>query len=173
MKSFCFICLPTLFAVFSISFAANGIPSSGIQTAQQFRSNLPDTAFRLRFQDGTLTNQPNFSVRSVNLGKFPVLAAPDVQSALSQVSVNAGASFLRHSHPRSSEIIYVTKGLFRAIITFEGSNPRIVSVDIKAGEATVFPQGLIHEVKCMGMIDCAYVAVFTSADPGFVSTPAV
>ena len=156
----------------SIVSAANGIPSFGLQTALQFRSDLPDSAFRIRFQDGAINRQPTFLTRSANLANFPVLAAQDVQSALTEVFVKAGTAFLRHSHPRSSEMIYVLKGVFRVLITFEGTNPRVVTVDVKSGEATVFPQGLIHEVKCISKKDCAYVAVFTSADPGFVAAPA-
>lgn len=160
-------------ALFSVASAANGIPSFGLQSASQFRNKLKSSDFRIPFRRASVTRTADFVVRGANFARFPVLAAQDVQSQLSQVFVRPGGSFVRHYHPRSSEIIYVFKGIFRVLITDEGSNPRIINIVVRTGEATVFPQGLIHQVSCISKRSaCGYVAVFTSADPGTVPVPA-
>lgn len=152
-----------------MSHAATGIPSFGLQTALQFRSELPDSAFRLPFANGTMSETAEFSTRGLSLARFPVLGAIDVQSQLSEVTVQPGGAFLRHSHPRSSEILAILEGTFRVEIVFEGTDPRVVNVNVSKGESTVFPQGLVHQVFCVSEETCKYVAVFTSADPGFVA----
>lgn len=169
MKTFFILQIVALFLSFSMSHAANGIPSFGLETALAFRSALPDSAFRLPISEGTLVETDDFTTRSLTLGAFPILGAIDVQSQVTEVIVQPGSSFLRHSHPRSSEILYIVEGTFRVEIVFEGTSPRVVEVNVSAGEVTVFPQGLVHQVFCISDEKCKYIAVFTSADAGFVA----
>ena len=135
----------------TISSAANGVPSFGLQTALQ-----------LRFEEGAVNRQPSFVTHSANLANLPVLTGQDVRSALTDVFVKVGTAFLRHSHPRSSDVIYVLNGVFRVLIAFEGTDARVVKVDGKAGEAMVFPQGVIHEVKCVSKKECLCGSVHVS-----------
>ena len=147
------------------------IPSFGLQSMQGIRGTLSDSAFIIKFKEGKVKQTSSFMTLSADMTRFPVLAGRDVQTKLTQVFVNPGQSFTRHYHPRSSEIIVITKGVFGVEIVYEGANPRIVRVDVKEGEATVFPQGLIHQVHCKVGFVCSYYAVFTSADPGTVVVP--
>ena len=160
--------IPILLAVV-VSVASASIPSSGLDTAAGIRGALPDSAFRINPAKGIVNTQPDFTTQNANLANFPALAGADVQTQIVRVFIRAGQSFLTHSHPRSSEALNLIRGVLDVSFTFEGSsNPRVVRNRLRAGESTVFPQGLVHSVRCVSKRNCMYVATFNSADPGFV-----
>lgn len=160
--------VPLLFATI-LAVSSASIPSSGLETAAGTRGALPDSAFRIDPSKGIVNKQPDFTTQNANLANFPALAGADVQTQIVRVFIRAGKSFLTHSHPRSSETLNLIRGVLDVAFTFEGaSNPRVVRNRLRAGESTVFPQGLVHSVRCVSKKDCMYVATFNSADPGFV-----
>ncbi|GLS29546.1 Cupin domain-containing protein [Mesorhizobium albiziae] len=61
----------------------------------------------------------------------------------SEVSLEAGASFPRHSHP-GEEFIYVLKGTW--VYQFDGQPP----ITVKAGETLFIPYGAVHSAKNVG-----------------------
>lgn len=121
----------------------NDISSFYLQTALQFRTDLPDSAFRIRFQEGAVNRHLTFTTRFAYFASFPVLAGKNMPSGLTQVFVKRGMACLPHSHPCSFEMIYVLNGVFRVLITFEGTDAGVVTIDVNGEEATAFPQGLI------------------------------
>lgn len=152
-----------------LNLARAAIPSLGLTTAEGVRSDLADSEFRIRFNRGTQINTPAFDASIADLTNFPALAGADVQSTLVRVTVRAGETFFAHFHPRATETLNAVRGTFRISFRFEGAgDPRIVTNVIRAGESTVFPQGLIHETVCISDIDCRFVAVLNSADPGTI-----
>lgn len=166
MKTTASILILSLSALLSLSFAR--IPSFGLQSSLAFLSPLIDSDFLIDFDNAAPIDTPDFNVRVANFADFPVLAGQDVQAQIVTVNVNAGKPFIPHFHPRGTEVLNALKGTFEITITFEGLNPRKVKNIVKAGQSTVFPQGLIHETVCISKEDCRFLSVLTSADPGLV-----
>lgn len=157
-------------AIFLSAPARAMIPSFGLETASAIRSAFNDSDFVLNFNRGQEIDGGTFTAQFVDLNTFPVLAGQDVQSTLVRATVNAGTAFPTHSHPRASETFTVTKGAFEVFFVFEGLvEPRVVRNIVRKGEATVFPQGLAHGVKCISKYTCIFDAVLNSADIGVVA----
>jgi len=143
------------------------IPSLGLSTAGAVRSGLGDGDFRIQFPRGTQINTPNFQVSIADLNNFPALAA--TESTIVRVSLKSGQPFIPHFHPRATETLNALQGTFRISLRFEGlGDVRTITNTIRAGESTVFPQGLIHETTCISRSDCVFLSVLNSADPGTV-----
>eukprot|EP00177_Eucheuma_denticulatum_P004735 GFKZ01008610.1.p1 GENE.GFKZ01008610.1~~GFKZ01008610.1.p1 ORF type:complete len:170 (+),score=1.89 GFKZ01008610.1:294-803(+) len=152
-----------------IGLSCGSISSFGLQTAAGVRSNLRDQDFRIRFGQGVQINTPNFRVSIADLTNFPALGAQDVQSTIVRVNLNAGEAFITHHHPRATETFNALQGSFRNSFLFEGlGNVRNVSNIIRAGESTVFPQGLVHSTVCISRSPCVFLSVLNSADPGLI-----
>lgn len=146
------------------------IPSFGLQTATSVRSELEDKDFKITPALGIRVDTPDFRVRIADLTNFPALAGQDVQSTIVRVTLKPGASFFRHFHPRGTETLNALRGTFRVSFAFEGlGTPRVVTNVIKAGQSTIFPQGLVHETKCISQKGCTFLSVLNSADPGTVA----
>ena len=160
--------ISTLFLLSILPFAFCSIPSSGTQTAGSVRNALPDSAFKIDPRDGAVTRTADWTSRAATVADFPALGGADVQTLVSRTSIRPGKAFITHSHPRSSETLYLVRGRLNATFSFEGASPRVVTNLLSAGQATVFPQGLVHSVRCVSKSFCEYVATFNSADPGLV-----
>lgn len=166
MNSFTFLTVIALAFLFNLSTAQ--IPSFGLQTAAGIRGLLEDKEFAINPENGIRINTPNFRVRIADLTNFPALAGQDVQSQIVRVNLKSQQMFIPHYHPRGSETLNAIRGTFKVTFTFEGLNPRTVVNTIKAGESTVFPQGLPHTTTCISKQDCIFLSVFNSADPGLI-----
>lgn len=145
------------------------IPSFGLQTATSIRSELDDKDFKITPALGIRIDTPDFKVRIADLTNFPALAGQDVQSTIVRVTLRSGAAFFRHFHPRGTETLNALRGTFMVSFTFEGlGTPRVVTNTIKAGQSTIFPQGLVHETKCISKTGCTFLSILNSADPGTI-----
>lgn len=164
-----FLCTLLLLAVVSNKAADASLPSIGLETVEPTRLNLPDSAFHIKPQDQTVTMLPNtrgLRIRSCNVGGYPAMGAADVQTLIAYIDMDSGVTIPEHTHPRASENLYVVAGTVRTRFDFEGG--RVVRNLVRAGEATLYPQGLKHRTKCISPSGCQVVASFNSADPGFV-----
>lgn len=169
MARFNLLTLLSLSCLLGLSFASFSIPSFGLQTAAAIRSKLQDSDFRIQFSRGTQVNTTNFQVQIADVANFPALAGQDVQSTLTRVNLKAGQAFITHFHPHATETLNAIQGTFRVSFVFEGlMNPRNISNVIRAGESTVFPQGLVHSTVCISKSDCVFLSVLNSADPGTI-----
>lgn len=144
------------------------IPSLGTSTAQSVRSMLQDNDFRLRNSGTPQLTSPDFTSFFFDATNTPALAATDTQFLVSTTNVKAGRFFIKHYHPRAAEILYTTRGRFQSKFWFEGPNPRVVTNYLREGDSVVYPQGLVHQVKCISRRDCTFVAVLNSGDPGLI-----
>ncbi|XP_059666631.1 putative germin-like protein 2-1 [Cornus florida] len=73
-----------------------------------------------------------------------------------------------HTHPRASEILTVLEGtLYVGFVTSNQEN-RLITRILREGDAFVFPEGLIHFQKNMGLKAVA-VAAFSSQNPGVIT----
>lgn len=147
------------------------ITSLGLDTAASTRDKLPDSAFRINFTEGTFVQSQNWNFNITDPTRFPALAATDVQTTIALAFIKSGEMLFRHYHPRSAEVVIAIRGVFNVSFLFEGlGETRNVSNIINPREATVFPQGLIHDIRCVSSDDCLFYAILDSADPGLVET---
>jgi len=143
-------------------------------TAVALRAKFDDADFAI---DTTkIKGNPNAAgnVRVGNVGGFPVLGLPGIDSSFALVSLEADAHNLPHTHPRASETLYLLKGELDVFIVEENSAPpvRVIENTLRPGGVAVFPTGLIHGQRCVAKEGCEFVAVLGSADPGAVSVAA-
>lgn len=165
--SLAFLFTVTILCLLNVSFAL--IPSDGTTTAAAARSGFNDNDFRITIDNGAAVETPEFSARIADLSRFPVLAGVDVQSTIVRVTIRAQMSFFRHYHPRGTETLNLLSGRLRTSFTFEGTaSPRVVTVTLRGGESTVFPEALPHELTCVSNHDCTYISILNSADAGTV-----
>ena len=146
------------------------LTSFGDLTAVAARSRFEDEDFKINPNKGIIVRTPDFRLRTAELSNFPVLAGVDVQTQITRVTVRSGKGVITHFHPRGLEVLNALRGVFKITFVFEGLNPRKVTNIIKAGESTVFPQGLVHETVCVSKKDCMFLSIFNTADPGLVPT---
>lgn len=163
--------LLSLFVLFvSLSIAVGRTVSSGLNTVQATRSKLPDNAFLIRNnrKPDSVASDGRFFVYKTSPSRNPALAAPDTQVQINTVTVRPGKHFSKHYHPRGTETVVVHKGRLFSQMWFEGSNPRRVKLTLHPRDSTVYPEGLVHLVKCVSKEECVFTAVFNTADPGGV-----
>lgn len=106
------------------------------------RSKIEPQDFVYNLADAKPTSSGAGGVgRLMTVDTFPPLAGEGVSIAVFDIEP-CGIN-LPHVHPRASEIFYVLKGTFEAGLAEENGGRTIINM-IKPGEATFFPQGLLH-----------------------------
>ena len=84
-----------------------------------------------------------------------------------------------HTHPRASEVIYVTKG--ELYVGFVDTAGKLFSATLKKGDVWLFPRGLVHFQLNVGGGHAVSVSVLNGQNPGvqlmasalFGSTPEI
>jgi oxalate decarboxylase/phosphoglucose isomerase-like protein (cupin superfamily) len=115
---------------------------------------------------------------AINTGKGPSGTKKVLTRANMQALTGEGLSMglltlepcginLPHHHLRSSEMIYVIEGSFLRSGLTEENGGRTFVHDIKAGEVTFYPQGLVHYQQNLGCDTVTFLAAFSHDDPGF------
>lgn len=142
-------------------------------TSEQRRANLTSPNYKITLSSPTATETalraPDYLARFASITDFPILTHPDVQFRYADASIRPGRKFIRHYHPRTAELVYCIRGHLRSTFEYEGINGRVVAVDLKPGESTIIPTGLVHDAECLGPKRCYFIAIFKTADPGFVA----
>ncbi len=101
--------------------------TAGAQANAEARPSAPST-----LQSSMRTNLQQHDLRNTDREVFQ-----------SEVSLEPGADFPRHSHP-GEEFIYVLKGTW--VYQLDGQPP----VTLKAGEALFIPYGAVHSARNVG-----------------------
>lgn len=70
---------------------------------------------------------------------------------------------------QATEVIYVIKGSNLRTGFIEENSGRTIINDIKEGQSTFFPQGLIHYQQNLGCDTVQYLSALNSEDPGVVT----
>ncbi|KAA8499922.1 Germin-like protein 1-2 [Porphyridium purpureum] len=106
------------------------------------------------------------------------LPVADAEEHCSTAIVNLlkpGSLNLAHTHPRASEIVYVTKGIVRLGISCPaeeyGYPPFIKEFDIPQDGFGFVPQSCLHFEVNVGYGEAQFVAFFDHHDPGVVTFP--
>ncbi|XP_031110725.1 germin-like protein subfamily 1 member 20 [Ipomoea triloba] len=89
-----------------------------------------------------------------------------------RVDYESGALATPHSHPRSSEMVFVLEGTLEAgFVTADPSNPtknRLYAKTLNAGDVFVIPQGLLHYQANVGKVKAVSFNSLNSQNPGIV-----
>lgn len=104
--------------------------------------------------------------RAMNIDSFSPLQGEGVSMVLFRI--DACGINLPHVHPRGTELFYVVKGTFKAAFVEENTGRTIVNT-LTAGQATIFPQGLIHEEHNIGCEEAIFMSAFSSEDAGVLT----
>lgn len=145
------------------------LPSIGGKTAEQVRCNIPKSDFVISLEKNfLLISEPGFQSRLVDISKAPSLTVPDVQMAMADVYLQPGKTFVRHSHPRGAELLYVAAGTLKSRLVLDPVTKKTATLLAGVGEFLVYPQGTIHDFSCISKEPCKAIATFNTADPGFI-----
>lgn len=128
--------------------------------------SAPDFKTSKLTQPGDTDNFYGSSVTVVTAAEFPGLNTLGLSIARTDLRVNGLVRL--HSHPRASEMFFVSKGIVLAGFIDTQNQP--FRKILKEGDVFVFPRGLLHFCMNFGFDTAATVlSVFNSQNPGVVS----
>ena len=73
-----------------------------------------------------------------------------------------------HIHPRATELLHVLQGSFTTSFLEENTG-RVIQNELKKGQVTIFPQGLVHYEQNLGYKRAVFLSAFSSEDPGVLT----
>ncbi|EMS53890.1 Germin-like protein 1-1 [Triticum urartu] len=160
------VCVADLAAPIKI----NGFPCKANITADDF--------FFAGLKKAGNTNNPAGSiVTAANVQSFPGVNTLGVSMA--RIDYAVGGQNPPHTHPRATEIIFVTKGTLE--VGFITTANKLFTRFVTVGEVFVFPRGLVHFQQNRGHGPASVIAAFNSQLQGtqaiattlFAATPPV
>jgi oxalate decarboxylase/phosphoglucose isomerase-like protein (cupin superfamily) len=79
-------------------------------------------------------------------------------------------SNLPHSHPRATELLFVISGdnLQVGFVEENGGRGAFIN-NLKSGQATVFPRGLIHFEQNLSCKRAKFISALNNEDPGVIT----
>ena len=77
---------------------------------------------------------------------------------------------LPHIHPRATELFYVVQGQFQTGFVEENGG-RVLLNNLRQGETTFFPKGLVHFEQNLGCTNATFLSAFNHEDPGVLTLP--
>ncbi|XP_010934325.2 oxalate oxidase 1 [Elaeis guineensis] len=134
-------------------------PTSGVAADDFFSTVLS--------KEGNTNNVFSSNLTSANVLSFPGLNTLGL--SMNRVDFAPGGVNPPHSHPRSAELVLVTKG--RLLVGFVSTSNVFYSRVVKAGEIFVIPRGLVHFQYNVGKKKALAITVFNSQLPGAVVAP--
>lgn len=136
---------------------ANGLPckNPAAVTAGDFKTSLLNHA-------GDTDNFQRSAIRAATVAEFPGLNAQGLSLARADLAVDG--VLLPHSHPRASEMMFVSHGTI--VAGFVDTGDRVFQRTLRAGDVFVFPRGLLHFCANAGFGLATAFSVFNSQNPG-------
>ncbi|CAH1423077.1 unnamed protein product [Lactuca virosa] len=104
------------------------------------------------------------SVTLVTASEFPGLNTLGLSTGRTDLEVDG--LVMPHTHPRSSEMMFVVKGV--VIVGFIDTDSKLFQSVLKEGDVFVFPKGLLHYCMNSGFEDAMFYSVFNAQNPGVV-----
>lgn len=111
---------------------------------------------------GDTDNKFGSKVTAAAVTVFPGLNTLGVSMA--RIDYAAGGLNPPHTHPRATELIYVTKGSL--VVGFITTDDMLFEKFIKIGDMFVFPRGLVHFQWNNGTTEASVMSAFDSQFPG-------
>lgn len=176
------IFLPSCFLIFiNLSFAVDGdslqdtCPASPPEQQTVFINGLPcknpatvtasDFKSTKLNQPGNIDNFDRSFTAIVSASEFPGLNTLGL--AIARTDLDVDGLVMPHSHPRASEILYVSKGVL--IAGFIDTQNQLFQRTLSEGDVFVFPRGLLHYCLNSGFETATAFSVLNSQNPGLVS----
>ncbi|KAF7081283.1 hypothetical protein CFC21_085243 [Triticum aestivum] len=129
----------------------NGFPCKANITADDF--------FFAGLKKAGNTNNPAGSVvTAANVLSFPGVNTLGVSMA--RIDYAVGGQNPPHTHPRATEIIFVTEGTLE--VGFITTANKLFTKVVTVGEVFVFPRGLVHFQQNRGNCSASVIAAFNS-----------
>ncbi|KAJ4960574.1 hypothetical protein NE237_020484 [Protea cynaroides] len=150
-------------------------PGQGQQEAAVFMNGFPcknpAAIVASDFKSSDLNRRgdtDNFIRSSMNIitaAKFPGLNTLGL--SISRTDVDVDGMVLPHSHPRASELMYVSEGV--VVVGFVGTGNRMFQKTLEEGDVFVIPRGLLHFSLNAGFEIATVFSVLNSQNPGVVN----
>jgi len=128
-------------------------------------SLLQDKQFIFDFENTTVGVSSSQGGRIIlaNAMTFPAVIGHGISMAIAELGP-CGLN-LPHIHPRATEINFIAQGQFEAGF-FSENGGKLVLNNLTAGQATIFPQGVIHFIQNLNCQPAKFVSAFNHQDPG-------
>ncbi|OVA17324.1 Germin [Macleaya cordata] len=141
-------------------FFINGLPckNPASVTAADFKTSKLNHA-------GDTDNFLQSSMSVVTAADFPGLNTLGISFARTDLAVDG--MVLPHSHPRASELMYVSRGV--VVAGFIDTGNQLFQKKLVEGDAFIFPGGLLHFCLNAGYELATMFSVLNSQNPGVVS----
>jgi len=143
------------------------IATAYASSTRESRAQFVDADYKFSLSDLTTTTRPAGTIDPIDLSNFPALKDEGVSYSL--FNIEPCGINLPHLHPRATEILYVFTGENITVAFVEENRGRTIVNTIGQGEATVFPQGLIHFQQNFGCERATYLSGLNHEDPGVVT----
>ncbi|GKA36424.1 germin-like protein subfamily 3 member 4 [Tanacetum coccineum] len=129
-------------------------------------SNISTSDFKnlLLSQKGETDTFLRSSVTIVTAAEFPGLNTLGLSTARTDLEVDG--LVMPHTHPRSTEMIFVAKGV--VIVGFIDTNSKLFQSVLREGDVFVFPKGLLHYCLNSGFDNALIYSFFNAQNPGVV-----
>ncbi|GMY15144.1 germin-like protein subfamily 3 member 4 [Fagus crenata] len=114
---------------------------------------------------GDTRNFYSSAVTIVTAADFPGLNTLGL--SIARTDIEAAGLVLAHSHPRASELFFVSQGTVAA--GFIDTNNKVFQCILKEGDVFVFPRGLLHFCYNLGFELATIFSVLNSQNPGVVT----
>jgi len=158
-------------ALVGVSVAASpDLSDLDFQTELAQREEFPASDFIFKFP--TEDQSTKFgNLRNLFINNDPILATlPNGGVAQNLVTLEACAVNQPHSHPRGTEISFVTEGVLLFGFVEENGGRPFVGGNVTKGQTVIIPQGLIHFAQNLGCKEAQFIASFPNRDPGTQTT---
>ncbi|XP_050376720.1 germin-like protein subfamily 3 member 4 [Argentina anserina] len=142
------------------TFFINGFPCKNPNNI-----SAPDFKTSKLIQPGDTDNFFGSAVNLLTAAEFPGLNTLGLSIARTDLRVDGLVRL--HSHPRASEMFFVSKGIVLAGFIDTLNQP--FQTILKEGDVFVFPRGLLHFCLNAGYDIATGLSVFNSQNPGVVS----
>ncbi|KFK36029.1 hypothetical protein AALP_AA4G068500 [Arabis alpina] len=108
------------------------------------------------------------NVTFVNVDNLPGLNTLGLAFARADFEVNG--QILPHTHPRASEILFVTEGsILAGFVTADDTGNRVFSKVLNKGDLIVFPLGMVHHAVNVGKGPAVAFGILNSQNPGMIT----
>ncbi|KAJ3670174.1 hypothetical protein LUZ60_010498 [Juncus effusus] len=126
-----------------------------------------DFFFASLAKEGNTENMFGSNITAGNVLNFPGLNTLGL--AINRVDLAPGGVNPLHTHPRSSELVFVLKG--QLLVGFISTANKFYSKVLKPGESFIIPPGLTHFQYNVGKRKATAITLFNSQLPGVVLAP--
>ena len=136
-------------------------------TRQKFRNQFKAMDFKFDLNNFSFDDEAGGTIKPLDVNNMPALQGEGISYSLFNIEP-CGVN-LPHVHPRASELLYVIKGSNIVTSFVEENRGRTITNVLNTGEATLFPQGLLHFQQNMGCEMATYLSALNSEDPGVLT----